>query len=56
LAFTFVLFAACVVLSQILREPHEAGAGLGVILLGVPAYLLWRRTKATGPEQASQSP
>jgi APA family basic amino acid/polyamine antiporter len=45
LGCAFVLFAMYVVWSQIAREPREATLGLGVILLGIPIYGLWRGKK-----------
>jgi basic amino acid/polyamine antiporter, APA family len=45
----FVLAAAYVVASSILSNPRNAGVGAGLILLGVPAYALFRYT--TGRER-----
>jgi APA family basic amino acid/polyamine antiporter len=46
-ATTLVYVAACfaVAVSAWLRYPRNAAAGLGILLSGVPAYLLWTRTK-----------
>jgi APA family basic amino acid/polyamine antiporter len=39
----FVLAAAAIVLNTIATQPSRAAIGLGVSLLGAPAYGLWRR-------------
>jgi APA family basic amino acid/polyamine antiporter len=39
----FVLSAAAIVINAIFTQPLESLAGLGVVLLGVPAYYFWRR-------------
>lgn len=38
----FVLSAAGLVLNTIITQPLRAAAGLGVVLLGTPAYFVWR--------------
>ena len=38
----FVLAAAALVLNTIFEQPGRAFAGIGIVLAGVPAYLLWR--------------
>jgi APA family basic amino acid/polyamine antiporter len=38
----FVLSAALLVLNTIVTQPGRAGAGIGVVLLGAPAFLIWR--------------
>jgi len=44
---TLVFIAAClaVAASAWLRYPWNSAAGLGILVSGVPAYLLWTRTK-----------
>lgn len=47
----FVLAAAAIVLNTIVEQPRQSAIGIGVVLLGVPAYLGWRSRKgrtATG--------
>jgi APA family basic amino acid/polyamine antiporter len=46
-ATTLVFIAACfwVAVSAWIRYPLNSAAGLGILLSGVPAYLLWTRTK-----------
>jgi APA family basic amino acid/polyamine antiporter len=45
----FVASAAAIVLNTILAQPGRAAIGLGVVLLGSPAYLVWRRRSAPVP-------
>jgi APA family basic amino acid/polyamine antiporter len=42
----FIASAAAIVLNTIVSQPLRAAAGLGVVCLGVPAYLVWRRSGA----------
>ncbi|MFN8666168.1 MAG: amino acid permease [Gemmatimonadaceae bacterium] len=44
----FVLAAAAIVLNTIIEQPTQSAIGIGVVLLGVPAYLGWRRTARSG--------
>jgi basic amino acid/polyamine antiporter, APA family len=39
----FVASAAAIVVNTMLAQPGRAAIGLGVVLLGSPAYLIWRR-------------
>ncbi|MBC8085913.1 MAG: amino acid permease [Phycisphaerae bacterium] len=39
----FVLAAAAIVGNTVLSQPGQAAIGIGVVLLGVPAYLIWQR-------------
>jgi len=39
----FILAALAIVLNTILVQPHRALVGIAIVLLGVPAYLIWRR-------------
>ncbi len=41
----FVLAAAAIVINTIVSQPTEAAKGIGVVLLGAPAYLVWRRRR-----------
>ena len=43
----FVASAAAIVLNTIVAQPGRAAVGLGVVLLGSPAYFIWRRRGAT---------
>jgi len=43
----FVLAAAFVVYSSIVSNPRNAGIGAGLIALGIPAFLYWRRRRPT---------
>ncbi|HXG71094.1 MAG TPA: amino acid permease [Gemmatimonadaceae bacterium] len=43
----FILAAAALVLNTVIAQPRTAGIGLVIVLLGAPAYLIWRaRTPA----------
>lgn len=39
----FVLAAAVIVVSTIIEQPLQSAVGIGVVLMGAPAYWLWRR-------------
>ena len=39
----FVLAAAVIVVSTIIEQPVQSAVGIGVVLMGAPAYWLWRR-------------
>ena len=46
----FILSTAVLVVSTLIERPVESIAGLGLLLLGVPAYWYWKRTAvAEGP-------
>jgi basic amino acid/polyamine antiporter, APA family len=38
----FIVAAAAIVISTIVDQPKQAAIGIGVVLLGAPAYLVWR--------------
>ncbi len=42
----FILSATILVVSTVVAAPKQALAGCGILLLGVPAYALWRRRAA----------
>ena len=42
----FVLFSMVVVAVQVAAQPLDSAVGLGIVLLGVPVYLLWSRPKS----------
>ena len=44
----FVLAAAFVVYSSIISNPRNAAIGAGLITLGIPAFLYWRRQRTLG--------
>ena len=46
----FIAAAAALALNTIATQPMRAGIGLGIVLLGAPAYLIWR-PKSGGVEQ-----
>jgi APA family basic amino acid/polyamine antiporter len=43
----FVLAAALIVLNTIVSQPLQSALGIGVVLLGAPAYVIWRRRLTT---------
>lgn len=50
----FVASAALIVGNTIYAQPARASAGLGIVLLGIPAYLVWRaRGRAAAPARAA---
>ncbi len=38
----FILAAAAIVVNTIVTQPVQAAIGLGIVLIGAPAYLIWR--------------
>lgn len=42
----FIAAAALIVISTVLAAPADSAIGLGIMLTGVPVYLLWRRRAA----------
>jgi basic amino acid/polyamine antiporter, APA family len=52
----FVLSAGALVLNTMVTQPVRAGVGIGVVLLGAPAFALWRaRARRRGKPDASLS-
>jgi APA family basic amino acid/polyamine antiporter len=43
----FIAAAAALVLNTIVHQPLRAAAGIGIVLVGAPAYFLWRRGART---------
>jgi len=39
----FILFSLCFVISTLIEDPRDSAFGLGIVLLGVPAYFYWAR-------------
>jgi APA family basic amino acid/polyamine antiporter len=39
----FIVAAAALVINTVVREPLRAAVGIGIVLLGTPAYFIWRR-------------
>jgi APA family basic amino acid/polyamine antiporter len=42
----FILAALYIAVGSLVQNPANAGKGLGLILLGIPAYLYWQRRRA----------
>jgi len=51
----FTLAAAAIVVNTMVAQPERAAIGLGVVLLGSPAYLIWRRRGANAAEVLAPS-
>jgi len=53
----FVLAAAALVLNTIATQPGRAAVGIGVVLLGVPVFFVWRwwAGRASGYDPGSRS-
>jgi APA family basic amino acid/polyamine antiporter len=49
----FVLSAAAIVGNTIVSQPVRAAIGIGVVLVGAPAYLIWRRSGGRAAPLAS---
>ena len=52
----FVASAAAIVLNTIVAQPGRAAIGLGVVLLGSPVYLVWRRRGAPAGAEPAPGP
>lgn len=46
----FIAAAAALVANTIITQPTRAGIGLGIVLLGAPAYLIWRPKIESGED------
>ena len=44
----FVVTASALVANAMVAQPRRAAIGLGIVLLGAPVYLIWRRTTSRG--------
>lgn len=51
----FVASAAAIVINTVVAQPERAAVGLGVVLLGSPAYFVWRRRAAVPLPEALAS-
>jgi APA family basic amino acid/polyamine antiporter len=55
LPLAFVVAALMIIVNALVRSPRESGGGLGLVLLGIPIYLVWTRfggsKKAVGSRQ-----
>jgi len=43
----FIVAAAALVANTVVSQPVRAAIGLGIVLLGAPAYLVWRQAKVS---------
>jgi hypothetical protein len=48
----FIVAAVALVGNTIATQPARAAIGIGVVLLGLPVYFIWRKAKSqTAPNQ-----
>jgi len=52
----FILAAAAIVLNTVIAQPGRARVGLAVVLLGVPACVLWRAKLKASARTAARAP
>ena len=50
----FVLAAAAIVLNPIVEQPMQSAIGIGMVLLGVPAFAFWRSRQRGGEEAGAR--
>jgi APA family basic amino acid/polyamine antiporter len=48
LPVAFAVAALIIIINALARSPRESGIGLGLVLLGIPVYLVWTRFNRTG--------
>jgi APA family basic amino acid/polyamine antiporter len=48
----FILAAVAIVGNQVVSQPLQSAYGLGIVLLGAPAYMIWRRKDGSGGSAA----
>jgi basic amino acid/polyamine antiporter, APA family len=51
----FIVAAAALVANTIATQPLRAGIGIGIVSVGVPAYVFWRRQARINPAHAVDS-
>lgn len=52
----FVAAAAAIVLNTLVTQPENVAAGLGIVLLGTPAYFAWKARRDVGADAAAPVP
>ena len=52
----FVLAAAAIVINTLVTQPRNVIFAIGLMVLGVPAYYMWRSRLAKAPADALASP
>ena len=52
----FVLSAAAIVINTVVTQPRNVIFAIGLMVLGIPAYYMWRRRLAKAPADALASP
>jgi APA family basic amino acid/polyamine antiporter len=46
----FILAALALVVNTIVTQPRSAAVGLGIVMAGAPAYLIWRKRNKSLPQ------
>ena len=54
LPVAFAAAALMIILNALVRSPRESAAGLGLVLLGIPVYLIWTKTRTYIDAQDTQ--
>jgi len=49
----FVAAGAAVVLNAVFTQPRESAVGIVIVMVGAPAYLIWRSKDAAGGKRSS---
>jgi APA family basic amino acid/polyamine antiporter len=49
----YVVLGGLWFINGVFERPKEAGAGIGIVLLGAPLFLYWRKQKQTAAKQVS---
>lgn len=52
----FIAASACLVVNTLIETPRDSLFGLGIILLGLPAYLFWQRKSQVNRKNDSKRP
>jgi APA family basic amino acid/polyamine antiporter len=42
----YIVLAAAISIDLLIFKPHYTWPGLGIVLLGIPVYYLWKRTRS----------
>jgi APA family basic amino acid/polyamine antiporter len=47
----FIAINLAIFINSIFSQPYESGLGLGIILLGIPAFIYWRKKRSGADAQ-----